>query len=154
MLKTAATISNKTEHFIGNSNQQIALVDNSITQKDISLFQSKDAAYDRKYLSKQLLSQIHFCRFLFKLIVRIGEKLPPQTNQELEKLKECMVGLIFNKLDEVEHLRALPAKIAQDFKASSDYQKIYQIIEQYQAKYSKELSSIRETSKSLPTIKE
>lgn len=54
-----------------------------------------------------------------------------------------MVGLIFNKLDEVEHLRALPAKMAQDFKASSDYQKIYQIIEQYQAKYSKELSSIR-----------
>lgn len=83
MLKTAATISNKTEHFIANSNQQIPHVDNSLTQKDISLFQSKDASYDRKYLSKQLLSQIHLCRFLFKLILRIGEKLPPQTNQEL-----------------------------------------------------------------------
>ena len=31
--------------------------------------------YDKKYLSKQLLSQIHFCRFVYKLIMRMNDKL-------------------------------------------------------------------------------
>lgn len=74
--KTAATI-NKTEHFISNNEIQTISNDEPLTQKQINVYEStKDInSYDKKYLSKQLLSQIHFCRFLYKLIVRIREKL-------------------------------------------------------------------------------
>lgn len=87
--KTAATISNKTEHFITSSNQTIT---NDATA-DVT--QHREVHYDKKQLSKQLLSQIHFCRFLYKLIVRMREKLNSEVNEELSSLKEFMTGLIF-----------------------------------------------------------
>jgi hypothetical protein len=45
------------------------------------------AAYDKKYLAKQLLSQIHFCRFLFKLIIRMNDKLTAAANDDLTVIK-------------------------------------------------------------------
>lgn len=71
--KTAASISNKTEHFISSSNQTINNGE-PLTQKEINVHQSvkETTGYDKKYLSKQLLSQIHLCRFLYKLIIRIN----------------------------------------------------------------------------------
>ena len=52
----------------------------SSTQKKLSNFVSgssnKITIIDKKLISKQLLSQIHFCRFLYKLLMRICEKLP------------------------------------------------------------------------------
>lgn len=94
--KTAATISNKTEHFITTgSNQTINNVE-ALTQKEINTHhQIPEVKYDKKYLSKQLLSQIHFCRFLYKLIVRMNDKLSSELNQELSSVKENMTGLIF-----------------------------------------------------------
>ena len=47
---------------------------------------------DKKQISKELLSQIHFCRFVFKLIQRMGIKLRGKINKEL---KESMCGMIF-----------------------------------------------------------
>jgi len=88
-------------------------------------------SYDKKYLSKQLLSQIHFCRFLYKLIIRIKDKLSQEINEELYCLKEYMSGMIFEKLEEVEHLRGVNSKIISDYKTSPDFHKISQIIEQY-----------------------
>ncbi len=54
---------------------------------------------DKKLISKQLLSQIHFCRFLYKLLIRISEKLTPDQNERLNKMKEEMCGLVFSKLE-------------------------------------------------------
>jgi tRNA 2-selenouridine synthase SelU len=105
-------------------------------------------------LSKQLLSQIHFCRFLYKLVVRMRDRLGQETNEELSPLKELMAGLIFEKLDEVNTLRAVNSKHAPDYKATPDYHKIAQIIDQYVAKYTKDLSSISRTLKPLATFKE
>ncbi len=42
----------------------------------------------------------------------------------------------------------------QDYKSSSDYTKIAQIVEQYQAKYSKDLAYLKPTAKSLSFFKE
>jgi hypothetical protein len=97
--KTAGTISNKTEHFITASNKNI--VNNDIlTQKEINVQHSakEELNYDKKYLSKQLLSQVHLCRFLYKLIIRMNEKLSEVENEELTTLKEYMTSLIFEKL--------------------------------------------------------
>jgi len=146
--KTAATISNKTENFITSSNQTI----NGEANADVSL--PRDIHYDKKYLSKQLLSQIHFCRFLYKLVVRMKDKLSQEVNEELTPLKELMAGLVFEKLDEVNNLRAVNSKHAPDYKATPDYHKIAQIIEQYVAKYTKDLSTIHQNLKPLATFKE
>ena len=136
--KTAATVSsNKTEHFLPASNKTI---NEPLTQKDIAAQPSSDG-YDRKYLSKQLLSQIHLCRFMYKLLMRMEEKLNAQRNEELEQLKDCMCGMIFERLSEVEDLKVVSHKFAQDFKESSDYTKINQIIQQYLSKYRKDLSN-------------
>lgn len=59
---------------------------------------------DKKQISKELLSQIHFCRFVFKLLQRMKTKLKNKFSPEL---KECMSGIIFHKLDEVENLSKL-----------------------------------------------
>ena len=91
--KTAATISNKTEHFITTSNQTI----NGDANADVSV--PREVQYDKKYLSKQLLSQIHFCRFLYKLVIRMRDKLSQDMNEELSPLKELMAGFVFEKLD-------------------------------------------------------
>lgn len=69
----------------------------------------------------------------------MNEKLPDEINNELETLKEYMVGTIFDKLEEVENLKGVNSKYSQDYKVSPDYHKISQIVEQYQAKYSKDL---------------
>ena len=47
------------------------------------------------------------------------------------------------------NLKSVNAKYSQDYRNSSDYVKISQIIDQYQAKYSKDLAQLRSVSKSL-----
>ncbi len=84
----------------------------------------------------------------------MNEKLEKDENDDLQSLKEYMVGLIFDKLKQVENLKGVNQKYLSDYKLSSDFNKIIQIIDQYQAKYSKDLSSINKVSKNLITIKE
>jgi hypothetical protein len=88
------------------------------------------------------------------LIIRINEKLSEEISEELTTLKGYMTGLIFEKLEEVEHLRAVPLKYSQDYKASQDYYKITQIIDQYEVKYSKDLSHLRQINKPLQHFKD
>lgn len=92
--KTAGTISNKTEHFISVSNKNIVNYE-ALTQKEINIPAKEEVNYDKKQLSKQLLSQVHLCRFLYKLIIRMKERLTEVENDELKTLRECMTGLIF-----------------------------------------------------------
>lgn len=94
-------------------------------------------------ISKQLLSQVHFCRFLYKLLQRIEDKINGNIS---EALKELLSGLIFDKLQEVKSLTQLDEKSARDYKQSQDYEKIAQIISQYQSKYQKDLAQPEYTS--------
>lgn len=65
-----------------------------------------------------------------------------------------MTGFIFEKLDEVTNLKYVNSKYCQDYRNSSDYVKISQIVDQYQAKYSKDLAHLRPVAKSLSYFKE
>jgi hypothetical protein len=158
--KTAATVtSNKTEHYLPHSNKTIN--DQPLTQKEIShplreasCLPPPDPAYDRKHLAKQLLSQIHLCRFMYKLIIRMADRLSQPRNDQLTALKHSLTGAIFEKLAEVEELRLLPAKLANDFRESADFAKISQIIQQYLSKYRKDLAGFAETRQSLGALKE
>ena len=77
--KTASSINqNRTEQTI-TSNKTINTSE-ALTQKEVNVERAKEtdkkeANYDKKVLSKQILSQIHFCRFLYKLLVRMSDKL-------------------------------------------------------------------------------
>lgn len=147
--KTAATVtSTKTDHYIPPPHSNKTINDLPLTQKDIShplreasCLPPPEPAYDRKLLAKQLLSQIHLCRFMYKLIMRMGDRLSQQRNDELAALKDSLTGAIFEKLSEVEDLKLLPAKLANDFKDSPDFAKIVQIIQQYLTKYRKDLAA-------------
>ena len=82
------------------------------------------------------------------------EKLNSEVNEELSSLKEFMTGLVFEKLDEVSALKAVNSKYSSDYKSTPDYHKISQIVDQYVAKYSKDLSNITQTVKPLGYFKE
>lgn len=153
--KTAATISNKTQNFITHSNQTIN-GQGALTHKELNTHHAptESVQYDKKYLSKQLLSQIHFCRFLYKLIIRMKDKLSVGLNEDLLSLKEYMTGLIFEKLEEVTELKAINSKYVQDYRNTPDYHKINQIIEQYITKYKKDLGLINKAVKPLGYFKE
>lgn len=114
----------------------------------------EEVVYDKKYLSKQLLSQVHLCRFLYKLIMRMQEKLSSSENEELATLKEYMTSLIFEKLEEVENTKQISSKYVNDYKQSTDFNKIIQIIDQYRAKYSRDLNPTSKNYKNLNSIKD
>jgi hypothetical protein len=65
-----------------------------------------------------------------------------------------MTGLIFEKLDEVYNLRAVDSRFVYDYKCSEDFHKISQIINQYQVKYLRDLSNLRQMSMPLVNIKD
>ena len=65
-----------------------------------------------------------------------------------------MTCIIFEKLSQVENLKGVNIKYQSDYKTSQDYQKISQIIDQYQAKYRKDLNYNALTRKSLTNFKE
>ena len=54
-----------------------------------------------------------------------------------EALKDYMSNLIFDKLADVKDLTALEGRVAREYRISQDYEKIAQIIGQYQVKYEK-----------------
>ena len=113
-----------------------------------------EAGVDRKYLSKQLLSQIHFCRFVYKLVMRMSSNLSEELNQQLNALKEQICGMLFDKLHAIQDLRLLSSTQAQDFRQSGEFTKIKQIISQYFLKYRKDLGEYREGGRPLPALKE
>lgn len=75
----------------GNSLPKTASTINNRTQTNLEV-----DANNRKLISKQLLSQVHFCRFVYKLLQRIQTKIGGAIS---ENLKSSMSGLIFSKLD-------------------------------------------------------
>ena len=83
--KTAASVNNgghnhRTEHHIGGvASSSKSINDAMAIPNDSALTHTHhligEAGIDRKYLSKQLLSQIHFCRFMYKLVGRMSDHL-------------------------------------------------------------------------------
>lgn len=73
----------------GNSLPKTASTINNRTQTNL------EVDVNRKLISKQLLSQVHFCRFVFKLLQRIQTKIGGAAS---EQLKASMCGVIFSKL--------------------------------------------------------
>lgn len=74
------------------------------TTAAIGLNKTDSSMLDHKKVSAQLISQIHFCRFLYKLIERI-ELL--ESVDETDCLKQTMSCIIDGKFREIVSLRGL-----------------------------------------------
>lgn len=59
---------------------------------------------DSKKQFEYFISQIHFCRFLYKLIERMTKAFNIDSNK---RIRYQMAALIFNKLKEVSQLKGL-----------------------------------------------
>ena len=91
----------------------------------------------RKETSRQLLSQIHLCRFLYKLIKRMEA-----TSMDCLKLKQQFSQLIFNKLASLlscDHNNPFLLERFKEYRQTSDYQKFLGVAKQYEQKYREEL---------------
>jgi hypothetical protein len=86
-------------------------------------------------------------------MMRMEEKLNADRNDELSLLKNYLCGMIFERLKDVEELKIVHSKYVQDFKDSSDYTKIYQIIQQYLNKYKKDLANYNDVRQPLQVLK-
>ena len=93
---------------------------------------------DKKQISKELLSQIHFCRFVYKLLQRIDTTIDGSIGNDL---RTSMNGILLEKLYSVENLTCLEQNKGNEYKKTSDYQKVCQIVTQYLEKYQKEIST-------------
>lgn len=92
MPKTASTIHNRTHTALE-------------TNKTINTGENAKVSIDRKQISKELLSQIHLCRFVYKLLQRILQNL--DSGYGADELQSSMKGLIFEKLHEVQNLTCM-----------------------------------------------
>lgn len=65
-----------------------------------------------------------------------------------------MCGLVFNKLQDIDGLKLLSSIENLEYKGTSDYQKIVQIVNQYQTKYIKDLKNINRNFTSYDNLRE
>lgn len=125
-----------TTHYIEDKNMSLPKTASTINNQ--RTYTALESDIDKKQISKELLSQVHFCRFVYKLLQRINNKIDGKVHSAL---KENMNGLIFQKLGQVQRLNNVETSKAVEYKKTSDYQKICQIVDQYQKKYEKEIGT-------------
>jgi hypothetical protein len=118
--------------------KNVSLPKTASTINNNRTYTALDSEIDRKQISKELLSQVHFCRFVYKLLQRINTKIGGDIN---DSLKNKMSSLIFEKLGQVQKLSNLGAGRAIEYRKTTDYQKICQIVSQYERKYEKEVDT-------------
>lgn len=66
------------------------------------------SAIQKRMVSKQLLSQVHFCRFLYKLISQIQAGISFEIGTDVQ-LK--LVDMLFYKLSETKNLKLVDPQI-------------------------------------------
>lgn len=93
-------------------------------------------AIHKRAISKQLLSQVHFCRFLYKIIGNVDLGISYEFNEDVRKQ---LVTLLFYKLSEISSLKLLPHDVLDEYKEFGDYKKLEKLVEEYQLKYKKRL---------------
>ena len=90
-----------------------------------------------KKLSDYLISQIHFCRFTYKLLLRL--KALPKANKISNNVLEEMIKYIFMMLDEIKNVRFISMERAKVFKQSQQFVKVSKITDEYIERYMEEL---------------
>ena len=107
---------------------------------------------DRKYISKLLIAEVHFCRFLYKLLGRIKES----SNEGIFRQNPTVCTMLFSaftqiiehkvtKLKEFDQTNYLKEEVDSqkygEYKQTSDFKKLVKIAKDYYDRYSSELKS-------------
>ena len=95
------------------------------------------SAVQKRVISKQLLSQIHFCRFTYKLIIGLQSKL---CFEVCNPLKRLLATLLFSKLSEIKELKLIGREHLDEYSNFVDYKKLLKLVEEYEAKYKRKLA--------------
>jgi hypothetical protein len=105
-----------------------------------------DLKQEKKAISKILVSEIHFCRFLFKLLSKISESsrkgLLQQSSEEVEAIMRNYTAIIRHKIDNLTRFSSsnfIGATAYEDYKECADYAKLMKIAKEYRERYSAEL---------------
>jgi hypothetical protein len=103
---------------------------------------------DKKFVSKLLIAEVHFCRFLYKLSCQIKEstltalfKENPQTN----RLLLCFTQIIEQKVTklknfESENFLGIDSGKFEEYKRTTDHKKLVKIAKDYYNRYSTQLA--------------
>lgn len=96
----------------------------------------------RKLTSKILISEIHFCRFLYKLLARVGESKKSGLLREASVLAEQVtydyMGIIKHKIDNLISFRNnnyVGVNGYEEYKVTCDCQKLMKIAKEYKERY-------------------
>jgi serine/threonine-protein kinase ULK2 len=101
---------------------------------------------DRKLTSKILISEIHFCRFLYKLLGRITESkkggLLGEAGQVAEQVTYDYMGIIKHKIENLlgfKNKNYIGVGGYEEYKQTADYQKLMKIAKEYKERYQTEM---------------
>lgn len=83
------------------------------------------SAIQKRMISKQLLSQVHFCRFLYKLIANIEAGSSYELNAELQR---TLTNLLFYKLKETKELKLVDPEAVDEYFEFGDYRKLEKLV--------------------------
>ena len=127
MKKTANALLKKT----GSNNPeylQSTMYGPPVPKTDLQVKMDKEylSAIQKRMISKQLLSQVHFCRFLYKLIANMEAGNSYRVKAELEsKLK----SLLFYKLYETKELKLVESEYVREYVDFGDYKKLEKLVD-------------------------
>ena len=81
-------------------------------KESIQTKETNEDELDKKAILEALVSQIHFCRFTFKLLERLKKLMKFQISQEFE---DAITGFIFGRLADIKLLHDLCVDVSKKF---------------------------------------
>ena len=94
------------------------------------------SAIQKRMISKQLLSQVHLCRFIYKLVANIEAGLSFHFESSTQ---EELVCFLFYKLKETKDLKLVNNESVDEYREFSDYKKLEKLVDEYVSKYKRRL---------------
>lgn len=94
------------------------------------------SAIQKRMISKQLLSQVHLCRFLYKLIANIEAGISIEIDS---LLRQRLIDFLFYKLYETKNLELVSVESREEYREFSDFKKLEKLVDEYIVKYKKRL---------------
>ena len=94
------------------------------------------SAIQKRMISKQLLSQVHLCRFLYKLIANIEAGISIEIDSVL---RQRLIDFLFYKLYETKNLLLVGVESREEYREFSDFKKLEKLVDEYIVKYKKRL---------------
>lgn len=103
---------------------------------------------NKKIISKILISEVHFCRFLFKLIQKMKDSsnsgiLKSVNEHEVSNIFKNYAGIIRHKIENLLNFKSynyIKCEGYREYKQTSDFEKLMKISSEYNERYKMEIN--------------